>query len=348
MLTRLYTLVLVVFVALFSCLAFDILGIIICPIIFTVALFIGRFCSLARILLLLTCFIMFVALLLPAIGSSYEAVLRMQCVSNLKQIALALRIYEQNFHCFPPAYVADKNGKPMHSWRVLILPYLEENSLYDQYDFNEPWNGPHNQKLAKLRPSVYACPADREACQEDATQTSYAAVTGSKAAWDNDKPRNLDDATLRDHLSTSVLVAEIASDINWMEPREISLDALQAQGFAPGVVRVSSKHGCYSRGLLYDYESDTPYTASVATADGIVYSLMENVLSSNKLFDLLAIGGFKNDEIDSGPYPKPTFTAHLRWRSAFAMIAWFVSVGLLLHQALRRRKRLQSLANASP
>src|SRR4051812_9073955 len=73
-----------------------------------------------------------------------EASKRTQCKNNLKEIALALHNYHEAYGCFPPAYIADKDGRPMHSWRVLILPYLDEKPLYLKYRFDEPWNGPHN------------------------------------------------------------------------------------------------------------------------------------------------------------------------------------------------------------
>ena len=61
------------------------------------------------------------------------------CKNQLMNIGLALYQYYEQYGSFPPAYIADESGKPMHSWRVLILPYLEESALYMQYDFNEPW-----------------------------------------------------------------------------------------------------------------------------------------------------------------------------------------------------------------
>ena len=78
------------------------------------------------------------------------------------------KVYEDEHGCFPPAYVADASGRPMHSWRVLILPYLDQQQLYDQYDFSEPWNGPNNQQLgppswpgtAQLCPGAALKPAD--------------------------------------------------------------------------------------------------------------------------------------------------------------------------------------------
>ena len=56
-------------------------------------------------------------------------------------------------------YVADATGRPMHSWRVLILPFLEQQSLYEQYDFREPWDGPNNIQLLGNMPDVFSCPS---------------------------------------------------------------------------------------------------------------------------------------------------------------------------------------------
>jgi Protein of unknown function (DUF1559) len=70
-----------------------------------------------------------------------EAARRAQCRNNLKQIALALHDYHQQYGVLPPAYVADASGRPMHSWRVLLLPFLEQQSLYDQYDFRKEKGG---------------------------------------------------------------------------------------------------------------------------------------------------------------------------------------------------------------
>jgi hypothetical protein len=106
-----------------------------------------------------------------------------KCVNNLKQIALALHNYHDDHGCFPPAYVADANGRPMHSWRVLILPYLEQKVLYDQYDFTEPWNGPNNSKLLATPPDTYGCPSDDRTCGvTGAWPTSYLAVVGAETA----------------------------------------------------------------------------------------------------------------------------------------------------------------------
>ena len=76
---------------------------------------------------------------------------RTHCIHNLHMIAVALQSYYVRYQSYPPAYVADEDGKPAHSWRVLVLPFLgpELKQLYDRYRFDEPWNGPNNSKLAE-------------------------------------------------------------------------------------------------------------------------------------------------------------------------------------------------------
>jgi hypothetical protein len=100
------------------------------------------------LLVLICCCGVLLGLLLPAVQSARETARRMQCANNLKQISLAMLSYEQQYHSLPPAFVADKNGRPMHSWRVLLLPYLDCKPLYDAYHFDEPWDGPHNRALS--------------------------------------------------------------------------------------------------------------------------------------------------------------------------------------------------------
>ena len=100
-----------------------------------------------------------VALLLPAVQSAREAARRSQCSNNLKQIALAMHNYHDVNGCLPAAYIADKDGKPLHSWRVALLPYLERSDLYERYNFNEPWDSPNNLQVAQQMPEVFRCPS---------------------------------------------------------------------------------------------------------------------------------------------------------------------------------------------
>ncbi len=102
------------------------------------------------------------ALLLPAMNAAHDSFYRAHCIHCLFDISMALDTYHQVNGCYPPAYIADKDGKPMHSWRVLILPYLLGGGAHLQYRFDEPWNGPNNKKLLPQRPYDYACPDDEE------------------------------------------------------------------------------------------------------------------------------------------------------------------------------------------
>jgi hypothetical protein len=288
-----------------------------------------------------------IGLLLPAISPAREAARRMQCSNNLRQISLALYTYENHYGSLPPAYIADTNGKPMHSWRVLILPYLERKDLYNQYNFNEPWDGPNNKKLLDARPSFYACPSDEEAYRKDQAQTSYVAVVGSNAAWSNKRPHRHNDSGFNEKASSTIMLVETAgTGINWTEPKDLSLDTLQAATSRPGTVAVSSMHSghYYYHGLIYDYEYDSPNSAYVALVDGSVRFLPAGTVSSKTLQKLLTIGGYDEDEVDkeaahSGPYRQVQFKAKLRWWSCVNLAVLVVSVGLLLHRTVRARKR---------
>ncbi|MGY8768159.1 MAG: DUF1559 family PulG-like putative transporter [Pirellulales bacterium] len=79
--------------------------------------------------------------------------------NNLKQIVFACHIYYETYQQFPPAYLANETGKPVHSWRVLILPYLGEEELYRQYRFDEPWDSEANVRVLIKMPSVFHNPS---------------------------------------------------------------------------------------------------------------------------------------------------------------------------------------------
>jgi prepilin-type processing-associated H-X9-DG protein len=180
-----------------------------------------------------------IALLLPAVQAAREAARRAQCMNNLKQIGLAIQEYHDVNNMFPPAYILDASGKPMHSWRVLILPYLEHKALYDQYRLDEPWDGPNNRHLADLMPLVYSCPSDPDA--QGSHTTDYAVVNGPGAIFDGDQQCRF--ATIQDGMSNTLLVVEASgAAIHWMEPRD--LDLLQMQCVVNGTSgnEISSHH----------------------------------------------------------------------------------------------------------
>ncbi len=99
-----------------------------------------------------------VALLLPATQSAREAARRAQCTNNIKQIMLAMHNYLSANNSFPRD-VTDRDGKPLLSWRVAILPYIEQGELYNKFKLDEPWDSPHNKELLKEMPPTFLCPS---------------------------------------------------------------------------------------------------------------------------------------------------------------------------------------------
>ena len=94
--------------------------------------------------------------------------------------------YEAANGCFPPAYIADKHGKPMYSWRVLLLPYLDQEDLADRYRFDEPWDSPANRTVTDLAIGLYQCPSQPGV---NGPTTNYMMVVGPHTISDGREPR---------------------------------------------------------------------------------------------------------------------------------------------------------------
>ncbi len=105
---------------------------------------------------------------------------RAQSMNNLKQLALAFHNYVDANDRFPPAAVIGPDGKPWHSWRVLLLPYLDQAGLYEQYDFSQPWDSPKNREVAEKMPALFRDPA-REGPPD--SFTDYAAIVGERCIF---------------------------------------------------------------------------------------------------------------------------------------------------------------------
>ena len=99
-------------------------------------------------------------------------------VSDLQAIGAALVRYRQEHGSYPPSAIADATGKPLLSWRVLLLPYLGQGSLYERFDLTKPWDDPANKRLLTQMPAVYRAGDGRRG-----TNTGYAGVGGSKAIF---------------------------------------------------------------------------------------------------------------------------------------------------------------------
>lgn len=186
---------------------------------------------------------MLVAMLLPNVRSAREPARRAQCMNNLKQIGLALHNYHDEYGCLPPAYTVDAEGKPLHSWRTLILPFLEHKPLYESIDLNRPWDDPANQAAFETRVSPYVCPSS----DGRARHTRYLAVVGPTSCLQADRGRRLDEIT--DDRSLTLMVIEVADEhaVHWMSPVDASEDLLASLAAAK---RQPHPHG--AQGLFAD------------------------------------------------------------------------------------------------
>ncbi len=162
-----------------------------------------------------------IALLLPAVQAAREAARRNQSSNNLKQIILALLNYEDAKHHFPARANFDAAGKPLLSWRVHILPFLEEEELYKQFHLDEPWDSDHNKKLIDKMPAVYQHPGFDS---PSPGLILYQAVVGPGCAFEGNEGTTLQSFT--DGTSQTIVVVEAAKSkaVPWTKPEDWQMD----------------------------------------------------------------------------------------------------------------------------
>ena len=159
------------------------------------------------------------------------------CAGNLQLIGAAMLKYHEDHGSFPPAFIAGADGKPKHSWRVLLLPYLGEHALYQRYDMSLQWD--QNSWQVQPMPAVYHCPDD--SFSNRANETSYMLVTGPGTIFDGEKTTRLEDIT--DGPQNTILLVEVAaSNQNWLEPKDLDRQTLNLAINTGGAREVGSYH----------------------------------------------------------------------------------------------------------
>ena len=147
-----------------------------------------------------------------------DAARRRVCVNDMLQLGLAFHNYHAAHGSFPPAYVADKDGKPLLSWRVLILPYFDQHqSLFGQFHLDEAWDGPNNKPLIARMPKVYACPGESGKLAAEG-KTTYLVPRGPATIFPGAEGVKLKEIT--DGLSNTILVVDASDDlaVTWTKP----------------------------------------------------------------------------------------------------------------------------------
>ncbi len=159
--------------------------------------------------------------LLPAVQSARTAARCAQSTNNLKQIGLALH----NFHAANghfPADIRSKDGKPLLSWRVQILPFIEQQALFHEFHLDEPWDSPHNRDLAARMPSVFAHPMTNDVPD----MTFYRGFMGKQAIFDPKVPEGVGLPSITDGTSNTLAVVEAKEAVPWTKPEsDVPFDA---------------------------------------------------------------------------------------------------------------------------
>jgi hypothetical protein len=149
-----------------------------------------------------------------------EAEARSASQNDLKQIALAMHNYYAANKHFPLPASRAPDGKPLLSWRVHILPYLEQKALYQQFHLDEPWDGPHNRPLVEKMPSVYRLAISKS----QPGRTNYLLPVGNGAAFDAERPTEFKD--IRDGSSNTIMIVTVDDEhaVIWTKPDDWPFD----------------------------------------------------------------------------------------------------------------------------
>lgn len=155
---------------------------------------------------------MIAALTLPASEAAEEALRRRACVDRMHRITLAMLLYHCDHGALPPAHTVDTNGNPLHSWRVLLLPYVGQRKLFDKIRLDEPWDSEHNRQFHKQLIEIYQCPSSGL----KPGQTTYSVVVGPDTAFQAGQGKQLSDFGPKS--AGMILIVERRSPGCWMDP----------------------------------------------------------------------------------------------------------------------------------
>lgn len=201
-----------------------------------------------------------------------EAAERLQSVKSLKMIGLAIHSYHDSHKQLPPHAIYSADRRPLLSWRVMILPYLEHDNLHRRFRFDEPWDGPTNIQLLPMMPEIYASPGKDDV---PPGHTFLQVFTGPGTPFEAGLKLNL--ADIKDGTSNTILVIQADRAVPWTKPEDIPFDP---QGPLPKV------GGVFPRGVCF------------GLADGSVRYLERSQLNETKLRALITRDGGEKVSID--------------------------------------------------
>ena len=187
-----------------------------------------------------------VAALWKPITDAREAARASQCKSNLHWVGMALYTYHEAYDVLPIAQERLANGRPAHSWRVMILPYSDQLALYERYDLTVPWDHANNAPMRNVArtPLFFGCPSSHS---QDSGTTNYIAVVDESTAWPPNRSFSLDSIT-DDPSETILLIESTDSFHSWAAPRDLTLQQLVSAG-------LSSHHSSHVHAFFADFRT---------------------------------------------------------------------------------------------
>jgi hypothetical protein len=152
-----------------------------------------------------------------------DPVWRTQSANKLGQIAKAMHLFHDDFKAFPYAKNGGPGKKGALSWRVAILPYVEQQNLYKRFKLDEPWDSSHNKRILdeEAMPSVFASPAGNPG---EENKTYYQIITGPNTAWPDDNARPRLPGSFPNGTSTTYLIVEAKTPVYWTQPEDVVFD----------------------------------------------------------------------------------------------------------------------------
>lgn len=195
----------------------------------------GRGIAIAGIIL--SSFGMITGCLAPVLlVGAIQAERRLESMHQLQTLALAMQAYHDTYNRFPPAVVSRKDGKPLYSWRVLLLPFLDQKSLYEKFHLDEPWDSPANLAVLAEMPLVFVTPGQKPF---EPYATHFQVIVGPGAVFDNStsgrRPLRVEGAQepltecgfsarfadITDGASGTILLVEAANPVPWTKPQDV-------------------------------------------------------------------------------------------------------------------------------
>ena len=195
-----------------------------------------------------------VALMLPAVRTAGPAARRTQCRNNLHNIGLALHNYAEVYDTLPPAYTFDSDGSPLHSWRTLLLPYVDQAPLYATIDLTKPWDDPANERAREAVVDADSCPST----EAPRTHTTYLAIVAPGSCFRPTEPRSLSEIT--DEHGEALIVVEVdpAQAVHWMSPVDADEKLVLSFGSKSAPAHSGGRHMLCVDGRVQFISDDVP------------------------------------------------------------------------------------------